>query len=104
MSAEAEPAGGYIGRRLRRLEANLDERIFPAPQELDVTRGAYPHLGFGHGPHFCLGAPLARMELQTVFGTLLRRFPTLRLAVPAEELRPRTATLTGGVLELPVTW
>ena len=84
--------------------ANLDERIFPAPQELDVTRGANPHLAFGFGPHFCLGAPLARMELQTVFGTLLRRFPTLRLAVPAEELRPRTATLTGGVLELPVTW
>jgi pentalenolactone synthase len=84
--------------------ANLDERIFPTPHELDVTRGASAHLAFGFGAHFCLGAPLARMELQTVFGTLLRRFPTLRLAVPVEDLRPRTATLTGGIMELPVTW
>lgn len=84
--------------------ANVDVETFPAPRELDVTRDGSPHLSFGFGSHFCLGAPLARIELQTVFGTLFRRFPTLRLAVPAEELRQRSGTLTGGVMELPVTW
>jgi pentalenolactone synthase len=84
--------------------ANVDERAFPAPEELDVNRGSSAHLSFGFGAHFCLGAPLARMELQTVFSSLFRRFPTLRLAVPAEELRPRTGTLTGGVVEVSVTW
>jgi pentalenolactone synthase len=85
--------------------ANLDERTFPAPERPDITRAAAnSHLSFGFGAHFCLGASLARIELQTVFGSLFRRFPTLRLAVPAEELRPRSHTLTGGVMELPVTW
>jgi len=84
--------------------ANVDERAFPAPEELDVNRGSGAHLTFGFGAHFCLGAPLARMELQTVFSSLFRRFPTLRLAGPAEELCPRTGTLTGGVVELPVAW
>ena len=84
--------------------ANVDERTFPEPEALDVARSASPHLAFGFGAHFCLGAPLARMELQTVFGTLFRRFPTLRLAVPAGELRPRPSSLTGGVVEVPVIW
>ena len=84
--------------------ANVDERAFACPEAFDVTREDNPHLTFGHGPHFCLGAPLARIELQAVFGTLLGRFPTLRLAVPVEELRPRQGTLTGGIAELPVTW
>jgi pentalenolactone synthase len=84
--------------------ANVDDEAFPAPRELDLTRDGSPHLTFGFGAHFCLGAPLARMELQTVFGTLFRRFPTLRLAVAADELRQRRGTLTGGVMELPVAW
>lgn len=84
--------------------ANQDEGRFTRPQEFDVAREQNPHLTFGHGPHFCLGAPLARLELQTVFGTLLRRFPDLRLARPVEELQTRSHLLTGGVSELPVTW
>jgi pentalenolactone synthase len=84
--------------------ANQDEDRFARPQEFDVARLQNPHLTFGHGPHFCLGAPLARLELQTVFGTLLRRFPGLRLARPVEELETRSHLLTGGVAELPVTW
>jgi pentalenolactone synthase len=84
--------------------ANLDDRAFACPETFDVTREANPHLTFGYGPHFCLGAPLARIELQAVFSTLLGRFPTLRLAVPVEDLRPRTGVLTGGILALPVTW
>jgi pentalenolactone synthase len=84
--------------------ANLDDRVFDDPASFDVTREENPHLTFGHGPHFCLGAPLARIELQTVFGTMFRRFPTLRLAAPVEQLRPRSDILTGGLVELPVTW
>jgi pentalenolactone synthase len=67
--------------------ANLDEPIFPAPETFEVTRAANPHLTFGHGLHYCIGASLARIERQTLFGTLIKRFPTLRLAVPVAELR-----------------
>lgn len=84
--------------------ANLDDHVFPTPEAFDVTRAENPHLTFGHGPHYCIGAPLARIELQTLFGTLFQRFPTLRLAVPVEELRSRSHLLTGGLAELPVTW
>jgi pentalenolactone synthase len=84
--------------------ANQDQRVFPGPARFDVTREPNPHLTFGHGPHFCIGAPLARIELQTVFGTLFQRFPTLHLATPVEELRVRSHLLTGGLVELPVAW
>jgi pentalenolactone synthase len=84
--------------------ANLDERIFPEPEAFEVTRPANPHLTFGHGAHYCIGAPLARIELQTLFGTLIQRFPTLPLAVPVAELRRRRHLLTGGLAELPVIW
>lgn len=84
--------------------ANLDERVFPSPQTLDVRRAPNPHLSFGHGPYFCLGAPLARMELQVLFASLVGRFPSLRLAAPVEDLRPRNHLLTGGLHALPVAW
>jgi pentalenolactone synthase len=83
---------------------NLDERVFPTAETFDATREPNRHLTFGHGPHYCIGAPLARIELQTLFGTLFQRFPTLELAVPPEALRPRSHLLTGGLVELPVTW
>jgi cytochrome P450 len=84
-------------------EANRDARTFPTPEAFDVTREQNPHLTFGYGAHYCIGAPLARIELQTLFGTLLRRFPTLRLAASLEELRPQSHLLTGGLTALPVT-
>jgi cytochrome P450 len=84
--------------------ANLDPRYFQVPEAFDLARADNPHVTFGHGPHFCIGAPLARIELQVLFGTLFQRFPALRLAVPAEQLRPRSHLLTGGLTELPVTW
>jgi pentalenolactone synthase len=85
--------------------ANHDAAAFDDPDTFDITRkGGTPHLGFGHGAHFCIGASLARIELQEVFAQLLTRFPTLRLAVPVEELQLRTNTLTGGLRALPVTW
>jgi len=84
--------------------ANLDEQIFPEPTRFDVHRKRNPHLTFGHGPHFCPGASLARIELETLFPALLNRFPTLRLAVPVESLRERNELLDGSLAELPVTW
>jgi cytochrome P450 len=84
--------------------ANLDPRHFAAPEAFDLARADNAHMTFGHGPHYCIGAPLARIELQAVFGTLFRRFPTLRLAAPTEQLRPRSPLLTGGLTALPVAW
>ncbi|MEU0564723.1 cytochrome P450 [Nonomuraea sp. NPDC005983] len=84
--------------------ANHDAKEFADPDRFDVTRGPTPHMGFGHGPRYCIGAPLARMELQSVFTQLIPRFPEMRLAVPVEELKVRTDALTAGLLALPVTW
>lgn len=84
--------------------ANLDEQRFPEPDRFDMHRPSNPHMTFGHGPRFCVGAPLARIELQMLFPAILSRFPTLRLAVPIESLRGRDELLTGGLVELPVTW
>jgi pentalenolactone synthase len=87
------------------MAANRDERVFSDPDRFDISRAPTdPHLGFGYAHHFCIGAGLARVELQAVFGTLFQRFPTLALAVPVERLRRLTQRLTGGVAELPVTW
>jgi cytochrome P450 len=84
--------------------ANHDPAVFPSPDRFDVTRHGSAHLSFGHGAHYCLGAPLARIELQAVFSQLPARFPTMRLAVPVEQLRVRSGTLTGGLTKLPVAW
>ncbi|GAA1707022.1 cytochrome P450 [Fodinicola feengrottensis] len=85
--------------------ANRDDTAFDDPDTFDITRKSrVPHLSFGHGPHFCIGASLARIELQEVFSVLLNRFPTLRLAVPVEELQLRKDAITGGLKALPVTW
>jgi len=84
--------------------ANHDELVFAEPDRFVVDRHPNPHFTFGYGPRFCIGAPLARIELQAVFARLIPRFPTLRLAVPLEHLRIRRDLLTGGLFELPVTW
>ncbi|MCO1656726.1 cytochrome P450 [Pseudonocardia humida] len=69
-----------------------------------IARNPDPHVTFGHGLHFCIGAPLARLELQVLVTALLDRFPTLSLAVPVEQLQTRSELLTGGLAALPVTW
>lgn len=84
--------------------ANHDGTVFTNPDRFDVTRRETSHLTFGHGLRYCIGAPLARMELQVAFGQLLPRFPKMQLAVPVEELRVRGDVLTGGLVQLPVTW
>lgn len=84
--------------------ANWDARRYPNPDRLDLQRQDNPHVGFGYGRHQCVGQQLARMELQIVLHTLLRRIPTLGLAVPAEQLPYKHDALAYGIYELPVTW
>ena len=84
--------------------ANRDPQHFPEPDVLDLSRQYSPHLAFGHGVHQCLGQQLARVEMKVGFTALLERFPSLRLAVPLEQVRMRDDTFIYGVHELPVTW
>jgi pentalenolactone synthase len=84
--------------------ANRDEKAFTAGLDFDVSRQSNPHVSFGHGARYCLGAPLARIELETVFRQLLDRFPAMRLAQPLEEIDMATGLLTGGLTALHVTW
>jgi cytochrome P450 len=84
--------------------ANRDESVFDNADVFDVTRSHNPHLAFGHGVHHCIGAPLARMEMQVAIGCLLARFPNLRLAVDADEVPWQEGQLTRAPLTLPVAW
>ncbi|MBO3741365.1 cytochrome P450 [Actinoplanes flavus] len=81
-----------------------DERIFPEPDRFDVTRENNPHLCFGFGLRYCIGAPLARLELQTAFGQLTQRFPEMRLTMPAKDLIVRRASFAAIPESIPVTW
>jgi cytochrome P450 len=82
--------------------ANRDERIFPDADRFDIARKPNPHIAFGLGIHYCLGAPLARLEGRIAFRTLLDRFPQLRLAVPGGELEWRGGPSLRGLKRLPI--
>ena len=82
--------------------ANRDPSRYADPDRLDLGRDSAGHLAFGHGIHYCLGAPLARLEAEIGFGGLLERFGSMRLAVPADSLRWRPSTLIHGLESLPV--
>lgn len=106
--ADIEVAGVLIAAGdavlLSTVAADRDERAYTEPETVELDRSPNPHLAFGFGPYYCLGATLARVELQEVFSRLLRRMPALRLAVPYADLRLRGGLLTGGLEELPVRW
>ncbi|MFC4961334.1 cytochrome P450 [Streptomyces mauvecolor] len=84
--------------------ANWDEQVYPDPERIDVERQGPPHLAFGHGPHYCVGPLLARMESEVLLSTLINRLPDLRLALPPEQVRWQTDVLIRGPVDLPVTW
>ncbi|MFD2470087.1 cytochrome P450 [Amycolatopsis silviterrae] len=99
IAGHAIPAGSLVSFSLP--AANRDPGLLPDPETLDISRGAAGHLAFGHGVHHCLGAPLARMEMRIAFPLLLRRFPQLKLAAPADF---RAFSVVYGLRTLPVTW
>ncbi len=100
------------GQRIRKGEvlmvllssANRDHGMFANPEEMNLTREENKHIAFGQGIHYCLGAPLARLEGEIAFRTLLERMPDLRLAVPRDQVEWRGAMNLRGLVSLPVTF
>ncbi|MGI8835669.1 MAG: cytochrome P450 family protein [Pyrinomonadaceae bacterium] len=84
--------------------ANRDEKVFENPDALDITREPNKHLSFGQGIHFCVGAPLARLEAQIAINTLLRRMPDLHLSVATDSLRWRPSMILRGLEKLPAAF
>lgn len=84
--------------------ANHDPSVFPDPDRLDIHRKTTGHLAFGHGAHACLGASLARVEVEVALELLLRRLPDLALAVGVDQVPFRHDMLIYGVHSLPITW
>ncbi|MFF3071882.1 cytochrome P450 [Kitasatospora sp. NPDC057936] len=107
-TADVEVAGRTIkegdGVILSTAAANRDTRAFENPDVFDIRRDTQGHLAFGHGPHRCLGENLARAELEILFTTLFERIPTLRLAVPMDEVSMKVGMTLEGLHDLPVTW
>ncbi len=94
------PKGGVVFAVLA--SANRDERQFDRPDELDLARSPNKHLAFGRGIHYCLGAPLARLEGRIAIETLLRRAPETRLDIEVEKLRWKKGLILRGLREMPV--
>jgi cytochrome P450 len=108
-AADVELGGRRIGRGDLVIavvgSANRDEAQFPDADTLDLGRDAAgKHVGFGRGPHYCLGAPLARLETEIALETLFRRLPSLRLAIAEEDLYWRPIPLFRSLASLPVAW
>jgi cytochrome P450 len=86
------------------VSANHDGIVFTAPERIDLARDPNPHIAFGRGIHHCVGAPLARVELQAAYGGLLARFPRLRLAEPVAGLPWNAGTMIRSFSTVPVLW
>ncbi len=100
------PAGSVVIPLLG--SANMDAEAYPQPERFDITRpldkSMSPHLGYGHGPHRCVGSALANVEMEVALGTLIERTPHLRLAVPVGELQWERGIAMRRMLATPVTW
>ena len=108
-AAEDVELGGQLIQRGQAVavaltSANRDPDQFAQPDEVDITRPDNRHLAFGFGVHYCVGAPLARMEGQIAINTLVQRLPNLRLTVPADELKWGTVPIIRGMKHMPVAW
>lgn len=84
--------------------ANHDPDVFEQPDRFDVTRNPTNHVGFGYGPHYCLGAPLARLEGRMAIGALVQRFPDMRAATNRGQLEWHATMLSRGLVALPVVF
>ena len=96
----ALPRGAHVLALIS--SANRDETVFAEPDRLDITRHPNWHIAFGFGMHYCLGAPLARLEGRIAIQSLVQRFPEMCLAVPPQRLRWRSSVAVRGLRELPV--
>ncbi|HUC21961.1 MAG TPA: cytochrome P450, partial [Streptosporangiaceae bacterium] len=96
------PAGDPV--LLAKHAANRDPRAYPEPDRLDITRNAQGHLGFGYGAHHCLGAQLARMDIQVALAVLFDRLPGLRLAGPEGTLAWKAGMAVRSPVALPIAW
>ncbi|MFD5700376.1 cytochrome P450 family protein [Streptomyces lasiicapitis] len=96
------PAGSTV--RIVLADAGRDAARFDTPDRFDIRRDARAHIAFGHGPHYCLGAPLARLEARTALRTLLERCPHLTPDTDLTTLTPVPGMLIRGIRELPVHW
>ena len=107
-AADVELGGKAIGRGELVVavvgSANRDGAQFPDADTLDLHREVGKHVGFGRGPHYCLGAPLARLETEIALSTLLERLPNLRLAIAEEDLYWRPIPIFRSLASLPVVW
>jgi cholest-4-en-3-one 26-monooxygenase len=79
--------------------ANRDEEAFTNPDRFDITRWPNDHVGFGYGPHFCLGAHLARLQMRLMLTDILERMPDIELTGPVERV---ASNLIGGIKRMPV--
>jgi cytochrome P450 len=102
VGGEVMPGGDMVVPILA--AANHDPAVFTDPERLDVTRSPNPHVAFGKGAHYCLGAPLARLEAEIALSTLLRRLPDLRPAAPLDSIRWRLSPTFRSLEGLPVVW
>ncbi|MCX2729829.1 cytochrome P450 [Saccharopolyspora sp. NFXS83] len=102
IAGQVVPAGSTVVFALP--GANRDDELVDDPDALDVTRKPGNHVGFGHGVHHCVGAPLARMEMCTAFPALLRRFPNLRAVTPDDEIEFRAFHFVYSLKKLEVAW
>jgi cytochrome P450 len=96
------PAGATV--IALKYSAHRDEALVEDPDRFDITRESVPHIAFGLGAHYCVGASLARLELNVAYETLLRRMPGLAPALPVAELEWKPGLITRGPRVLPVTW
>jgi cytochrome P450 len=105
---DVELAGGLVRAGepaiVSRSAANRDPSVFPDPERLDVTRTTASHFGFGYGAHHCLGAQLARVELQVALHTLLTGLPGLRLAIEEDALPWKKGLFMRGLHRMPIAW
>lgn len=108
VAADIEVGGQLLKRRdlviVVLSSANRDESQFPSPADLDIHRKHNTHIAFGKGVHYCLGAPLARLEGEIALRVLLQRIPDLALEIAPEELEWRDVPLFHSLIRLPVKW